>query len=257
MPTSPFDPTVEEMAAVAALARADGDRAGYFAAMYGAVTRRVRTLALAGEFDDPERMAAFVDAFAGRYLDAVRARRSGGQMTQAWSAAFAVDASWRPTILQHLLLGMTAHIGLDLGIVAAQVASMPGSGGLARLRPDFDGINDVLAAMVPEVEAAVGDLSPALGLLDRLGGRADAFAVTRVIARARDLAWGTATRLVGVAGDDRAAAIVGVDREVAEWSRVIAHPGPIASSVLLSVRVLERHSVATVIDRLGELASDA
>ncbi|MBK9739713.1 MAG: hypothetical protein IPO93_09375 [Actinobacteria bacterium] len=70
MAASPFDGTVDALAAVVSTARARGDRMGEFAAMYGAVTRRVRMLASQGAFDDADRMAAFVETFALRFLDA-------------------------------------------------------------------------------------------------------------------------------------------------------------------------------------------
>ena len=250
---TPFDATVGSMAAVVARAGERGDRVGEFAAMYAAVTRRVRTLSGEGAFEDGVRMAAFVDRFAARYLDAVAAAEEGLPVSRSWSVAFKAAASWRPCVLQHLLLGITAHIGLDLGIVAAEVASGPRGLGLERLRPDFDAINDVLEALVPRVEGAVGELSPAIGLLDKAGGRADALAISRVLSVARALAWHTATELAPLTGSARAEAIDRIDREVAETARVIAHPGLILSSVLLPIRLSERHSVAGSIAVLGAI----
>jgi hypothetical protein len=106
---------------------------------------------------------------------------------------------------------------------------------------------------VPSVEGAVGLLSPAIGLLDKLGGRADALAVSRVIAVARALAWHAATELAPLQGSARADAIDRIDREVAELSRLIAHPGLVLSSVLLPIRLSERQSVAASIVVLGSI----
>lgn len=252
-PASPFDGTVDAMADLIARARDREDRIAEFAAMYGAVTRRVRALSEAGSFDDSDRMAAFVERFAARFLDAVAAADAGQPVTQSWSVVFEAAASWRPTVLQHLALGMTAHIGLDLGVVAAEVASVPGGSGLDGLRPDFDAINDVLASLVPAVEAAVGRLSPAIGLLDAAGGRADALAVTRVIAMARELAWSSAVELTPLTGRERATAIDGIDQGVAATARRIAHPGPMMSSILLPIRLMERRTVAESVDVLASI----
>jgi len=253
MPATPFDATVAAMAAVVARARTNGDRVGEFAAMYSVVTRRVRYLAEQGTFSDARRMSVFVERFAARYLDAVAAHQTGGQVTQSWSVAFVAARQWRPSVLQHLLAGMTAHIGLDLGIVAAEIASAPGGPGLPALRPDFDSINDVLSSLVPRVEAAVGELSPAIGLLDKAGGSADALAVSKVIAAARDVAWHSATELTPLTGGARVSAIARIDREVAEMGHAIVHPGPLLSSVLVPIRLAERHSVADSIDVLGAI----
>ena len=48
----------------------------------------------------------------------------------------------RPIILQHLLLGMNAHINLDLGVCASELAE---PGAIDAIRVDFDAVNDVLA----------------------------------------------------------------------------------------------------------------
>lgn len=254
---TPFDATVGNLGAVVARAGERGDRRGEFAAMYAAVTRRVRTLSGEGAFDDGDRMAAFVERFAARYLDAVAAADAGLPTTRSWAVAFEAAASWRPGVLQRLLLGINAHIGLDLGIVAAEAASGPNGLGLERLRPDFDAVNDVLESLVPRVEAAVGELSPAIGLLDKAGGRADALAVSRVISVARAIAWRTATELAPLQGAARADAIDRIDRVVAGMSRVIVHPGVVLSSVLLPIRLSERRSAGDCIAVLGSIDETA
>jgi hypothetical protein len=253
MADTPFDGTVTAVGRVVDQARARADRVGFFAAMYSAVTRHVRDLALQGSFDDVDRMAQFVTTFAARYLDAVAARDAGGRMTTSWQVTFDEAAQWRPGVLQHLLMGMTAHIGLDLGIVAAEVATGPQGHGLDALHPDFIAVNDVLASLVPKVEEAVGQVSPAISLLDRAGGRADEFAVSQAIAVARDLAWRNATELCSIDPDRRSAAIAHMDEEVAEIVSAFAHPGLVMSGVLLPIRTMERKSIAETIDVLGSI----
>jgi hypothetical protein len=72
---------------------------------------------------------------------------------------------------------------------------------------------------------------------------------------ARALAWHSATELAPLTGSARADAIDRIDGEVAETMRVIAHPGLILSSVLLPIRLSERHSVAASIAVLGGIDS--
>ena len=60
--------------------------------------------------------------FANRYLAAYDAHRTGRTATRACAHSFVVAQQWWPIVLQHLLLGMNAHINLDLGIAAARVA---------------------------------------------------------------------------------------------------------------------------------------
>src|SRR6202008_4811607 len=99
-----------------------GDRAGYFAALYYKVTSRVRDGIHNGEFEDGARMEKLDVLFASRYLDAYTKWRNGQQPSLSWQTAFESTKRSSVLVLQHLLLGMNAHINLDLGIAAAEVA---------------------------------------------------------------------------------------------------------------------------------------
>ena len=102
---------------------------GYFAALYRRVTVEVKGRMDKGHFVDPARMEALDAVFANRYLDAYHRYRCGEGTTRAWTYAFTASADPEPTVLQHLLMGMNAHISLDLGIAAAEVAlEHPGEG---------------------------------------------------------------------------------------------------------------------------------
>ena len=165
-----YDHVIAALEQVVDRCAADGDRVGYFAAMYLAVTRTVRRRAGESRFADAARMERFVTGFAGRYLDAERAWSSGAPCTESWRVAFAAARRWRPIILQHLLFGMNAHINLDLGVTASELGS---GGSIDAVRVDFDAVNDVLGELVDGCQAALGTVSPWLGLVDRIGGRGD------------------------------------------------------------------------------------
>ena len=98
---------------------------GYFPALYRKVTVEVKRGIEERVFDDGPRMERLDVVFAKRYLDAFDAYMEGGAPTRAWVLAFETTGQWWPIVLQHLLLGMNAHINLDLGIAAARVS--PGS----------------------------------------------------------------------------------------------------------------------------------
>jgi hypothetical protein len=104
------------------------DRAGFFAAMYRAVTARVKQGIEDGWFDDCDRMERFDVLFAHRYLDACRRWEAGSEVTDAWRLAFETSERSDCIALQHLLLGINAHINLDLGIAAADAVGQVRSG---------------------------------------------------------------------------------------------------------------------------------
>lgn len=223
-----------------------GDRCGYFAAMYGAVTRTVRDRAAAGFFEDPVRMERFVCRFAGRYLDAFDDWRAGRPVTEAWQLAFESAGRWRPITLQHLLLGMNAHINLDLGVTASTFAGPDGSA-LAAVRNDFFAVNQVLSDLVDACEDAVGAVSPWIGLVDRVGRDGDEAVIRFSLRRAREQAWNVAERLALLPEKERADATIAVDAAALRVGRRVVHPGLWPTIVLLLVRIRERARPAEII----------
>ena len=243
-----YDHVVDAMQGIVDRCAARGDRIGYFAAMYLAVTHTVRQRATDGHFSDAARMERFVTGFAGRYLEAERAWRAAEPCTESWRAAFRAAGRWRPIILQHLLLGMNAHINLDLGVSAAELGA---GGSMEAVRADFDAVNDVLGELVDGCQAALGTVSPWLGLADRIGGQGDETMIRFSLVAARRQAWSVAMRLSPLSGTDLERAIADVDIATVRVARAVEHPGVPASALLLVVRARERATPAEVMRLLA------
>lgn len=243
-----YDHVVDGLDDVVDRCAAGGDRIGYFAAMYLAVTHTIRRRAADGRFVDAARMERFVAGFAGRYLAAERAWHGGDRCAESWRAAFHAAGRWRPVILQHLLLGMNAHINLDLGVTASELGA---GGAIEAVRADFDAVNDVLSELVDGCQAALGTVSPWLGLADRVGGGGDETLIRFSLVAARRQAWSVAVRLSTLAGTERDRAIAAVDGSAARVARVVEHPGIPASAVLLAVRARERAEPAEIMGLLA------
>jgi hypothetical protein len=225
-----------------------GDAGGYFAIVYRAVTQRVRDGIVAGEFADGERMERFDVAFARRYLDAQANWRSGhGDVPESWRLAFETAEGGRYLVTQHLLLGMNAHINLDLGVAAA-AAAPPGE--VEALRDDFETINDVLADLVDRMQASLASVSPWTRYVDVAGLRFDEALVTFSLRRARAEAWEFATALSVVSPEDRARLESQRDTEVAALGARIARPGRPLRWLVNAAQRHERHDLTSV---LGEL----
>jgi hypothetical protein len=242
---------VSEMRVVVDDARQHDDANGYFAAMYLGVTTTVERGLADGTFAAPDRLSELTIAFARRYLDAVGLHRTGALPPESWQVAFRAAQTWRPTVLQHLLLGMNAHINLDLGIACATVA--PGTG-IVELESDFTQINNVLAGLVQAVQDRLNRVSPLYRFVDDIAGGSDRAVVNFSIARARQEAWRFATAL---ASADRSTAdrrIVDQDLAVSRLATRVLRPGRIASTGLLGIRVTEKWHPSEIIEILSDAA---
>lgn len=229
-------------------ARQTDSRAGYFAALYRNVTIRVKDGIAHGRFENGPRMERLDVRFANRYFAAYDQHRRGQPLTHCWQVALDAATWWRPLILQHLLLGMNAHINLDLGIAAARVS--PG-GALADLEHDFRVINEVLIEMLDDVQDCLSAVSPWLGVLDLVGGGTDELVACAGLKGTRARAWRIAERLAPLGASAQQPLIDQTDERVARLGRHLLQPGPLLTTAAFVVRCAEDHTVDAVIDALS------
>jgi hypothetical protein len=222
-------------------------RMGYFPAMYRKVTKRIRAAVTAGHFEDGERVEKLDVAFARRYIEAYRLYRVGERPTGCWRYAFEMANKEHPMIVQHLLLGMNAHINLDLGIAAATICR---DTNLASLEHDFFEVNTVLAGLLDEVQDGVDVSSPFSGWLDRVGGRADEAICNFSIRKARAAAWDRARELHLLDQGYHKAKIEDYDRDVSLLARLICPPSAIANALFRIVSDAEEKEPRRVIEAL-------
>ncbi|MEY2930011.1 MAG: hypothetical protein RL033_760 [Pseudomonadota bacterium] len=226
-------------------------RLAFFAALYRAVTLRVRLGIERGEFEDGARMDAFDTAFANRYFEALELHLAGGKPAKSWQVAFGAQGRSSVIVFQHLLLGMNAHINFDLPLAALDIA--PGAA-LPELETDFFAINRILAGLLDPAQAALGEFSPLLHILDRLGGRVDESIGIFSLVNARDEAWHEAGRLAFEVDPRRARSVLSLDRRVAMLAERIVVPGGLFGAALELIARTESHDVPAITDRLLAMA---
>lgn len=243
-----IDKVIDDLTKIIELEEREASRMGYFAALYRRVTIRVKEQLAGGHFQSALRMERLDVEFANRYLEAYHQFRYGQPTTASWAAAFKATRSWRPLIIQHLLLGMNAHINLDLGIAAQKTC--PGHL-LPSLKPDFDAINQILAEMVEPVETQLAKVSPWLNLLGKINPRADDAILNFSMKMARSSAWNFALELNSLQDAERATAIQTRDTQMAALAGKIASPkGWLLNTGLLAIRLQESSDVKKVIETL-------
>ena len=239
-----LDETIEELRTVALDA---DDASGYFPAMYARVTDRIRTEVSTDRFANPDAMATFARAFAAWYL---RPRAGLAPVPRCWSSAQDVAGDGRLLIVQHLLLGINAHVNHDLPRVVVELAEDRDD--LHGLRPDFDAINDVLADMLPEVLRDLGRVSRWVNLAAARGGDR-VFNFSLEVGRAQ--AWRSAERLNRLDPASRATDVAELDRMVSVLAYLITKPvKPFSWLVPLARRLEQDDPKRVTVSLLGHLS---
>ncbi len=244
-----IDEVIARLAAIKSTSKSTSNRIGYFTSLYHKVTVRVKEGIAQGRFLDGARMEALDVAFANRFLQAYDQLQSGMPVTASWASAFKITPLWKPLILQHLLLGINAHINLDLGIAAQQTC--PGEKLLA-LQLDFEMINTILAELFLPLQENMNTLSPWIGFLNSISKKTDDAVINFSMSIARNEAWQFALYLNTLHASEQITAIQKRDQEIAALANKVAGPkGFATNAILMVIRLRENSNVGQVIDLLG------
>ena len=223
------------------------DASGYFPAMYSRVTERIAVSIDDGRFVDGERMDAFATTFASYYL---RAQEAVEPRPRCWQASWDVADDPDLLIVQHLLLGINAHVNHDLAQAVVEVVG-PG-GDLTLVKPDFDAVNDVLTETYDDVLRSLDRVSGWTNVAASFcGGRVFNFSLQ--VARRR--AWGAAERIHALdSEEERLAYVAELDRLVAVLAYLITQPPiPVRPLLWLGRRLEQRDPRAVTAALLSDV----
>lgn len=235
-----IDDIIKALDEIILLSEQHNDTLGYFAALYRKVTKQVREGIQSGFFEDGPRMEKLDVVFAKRYLDAYYAYAKGVPTTASWNKAFELSTQYWPIVLQHLLMGMNAHISLDLGIAAAEISK---GQQLEDLHEDFNKINEILSSLINEVQRELAMIWPTLYKILKITKKADNLLVDFSMQLARDGAWKFASAIFGQPTESQKILIQERDQKVANKTKIITQPGWITKIILLLIRIGERGTV--------------
>lgn len=242
---------IEQLSSIIAQCGASNSRAGYFAALYKKVTVAVAEKIKLGYFDDNARMEQLDVVFANRYLQAYQNYMQQQPCSASWQLAFDTCNNWRPMVMHHLLTGMNAHIGLDLGIAAATVA--PGTA-IETLHNDFNKINTILCDMINEVKTSLYSIWPLSKLISKLNmGKLENDIAGFSMTIARDAAWQVALDYAACSNETvQQQYLLQRDSSVTSFGNRLLYPGKFIQTVTGVFRVFEFGTVAGKIKKLQE-----
>ena len=216
-------------------------RIGYFASLYKAMTIGVQVSIEQGVFENGPRMELLDVAFANRYLDAYTRFSAGQLATHAWMHAFKAAEQSNLSVVQHLLLGINAHINLDLGIAAAAISTAED---IESLHHDFNLINVVIANVYLALQKELKKISWPVMFLKSLDPTVADDIVNFSIQKARDTAWNNALTLAKSTTVQDEDIIRATDNIVSEVATRIQNPGGFVNLIVKGILLFESNNVA-------------
>lgn len=194
--------TIERMQQLADDWAGTGDGRSTFLACYRLMTSSMISAVEHGEFADPEWVDRLLGRFAEHYFAALIAYDEEPALAPAaWRRAH--DSCRDPEVwtIQRLLLGINAHINVDLALTLDELLRSEWHELPPPLRAqreaDFHLVNEIISRSADIVQDEVLEAAvPSLGMLDVLLGRGDEFMASRLLFTWRDHAWQNTLRLV-------------------------------------------------------------
>lgn len=204
--------------------RADDDPRQYFHATYLRTTIAVGAEIRRGGFLDPDWAERWDVTFANFYLAALETSTAGEAPARPWAIAFGAPRDL--PALNHVLLGMNAHINFDLPQALVAVISddeFDDAALVARREADHRAIDRVLAARVAAEDEELTSISGPGSLLNRLLRPLNQRGSQRFLRESRQKVWANAIALSRARrkGDDAYAATL-ADLEELSAAKVAA-----------------------------------
>ncbi len=228
---TPKDDVIERMQAQIDTWEAQGDRRAIFLTCYTMMTRNMLAAVERGEFADPVWVGRLLDHFAEYYFVALEGYEARAAIPGPWRLAFeaAGEPGWN--VIQHLLLGVNAHINYDLVLATCDLldpewAAMPESQRASRYQ-DYCLVNTIIAQTIDAVQDQVLErYSPGLDWIDRGLGRLDEWMIARLVSSWREEVWKhTLRRVETPLAAGREALRLEVEGAANQTARQIAHWG--------------------------------
>jgi hypothetical protein len=146
------------------------------------------------------------------------------------------------------MLGMNAHINLDLGIATAKTMS---GQQILDIEDDFKKVNDILFQITNELQDRLSRVSPFMFILDWIGKHKDEMFIGFSMSKARQQSWNSANLLWSLGDVHDKKVIHNLDQFVLKLSERIRTPKSRSVRVLFKLlKLFETQKVSTIISKL-------
>lgn len=171
------------------------DRRCIFLGCYFQMTGNMLKAIQASTFHDNLWVNGLLEHFAEYYFNALQAfEQQPEQAPAVWQVAFETTRNPQAHVLQHLMLGINAHINYDLvfaleDMLRAEWANLSPDQRMQRYE-DHCRVNQVIADTLDAVQDSVVErYAPKMDLIDDGLGRVDEWLASRLISIYRDRVW--------------------------------------------------------------------
>lgn len=228
---------------------ADKNMLGVFAYIYRRTTAEIKTNIVKGKFQDNARMERFDIMFAKYYIEAYYGFKDHQPISNSWKIAFDARID-KLAIAQHILLGMNAHINLDLGVTAAKIME---KGNIKDIEHDFTLVSHILAKLVNEMQARLNRVSRFMFLLDLAGENRDNQFISFSISKAREQSWRLANTVWNAPENQKSSLIQMADNNVSIIGNLIRYQKSfLVKNMLAFIRRFEDTDPALIIKKLSQ-----
>lgn len=227
---------VKKLDEIILAAEANQSAIGYFAALYRRMTLAVADGIKQNKFENGPRMEKLDIVFAQRYFEALALYQIGKAPTKSWKLAFDTAKSDQITVIQHLLLGINAHINLDLAIAASEIST---KADILSLEKDFNQINTIISGLIDDTKLRMSKIWLPFKIFTSLLDTESDGIVNFSIKVARGFSWENAKNLTNSKPENNDQLIDNVDNTVSILANKITNPSNFIKSILWIMRLGE------------------
>ena len=201
-------PTLTRMTTLVDEWDAAHDRRAIFLGCYRLMTRNMLNAIEAGRFHDGTWVERLLERFAYYYFAALdRFEQSEPDTPRVWKLAFDATRDERVMTMQHLLLGVNAHINFDLIFSIYDLLNEEWAAATPEQRAQRHADHEMVNRIIGETTDAVQDqvveqFSPWTDLVDKLMGPVDEWLTSRLLSHWREDVWDMAVRYLEAADDE-------------------------------------------------------
>jgi len=201
------DPLLSQMKTRADRWKSEGDHRHIFLRCYSMMTGNMMQGIKAHRFKDEGWVSHLLHRFAAYYLDALEKYEAQDEQTPAvWKQVHDASRTQQLHVLQHLLLGINAHINYDL-VLAIYDAMEPDWAGLSLQKlevrmNDHDLVNRIIRETIDTVQDEVIEReAPFMKVVDSLMGRVDEWLLAELITNWRTDVWNESCAMLAAEND--------------------------------------------------------